>query len=78
MDIDNDGFQDIIIGVTRREPYYLGSAIQILKNEAGKTFSDQTNNFISDQTIYDSFDGQGFIDFVDFDGDNDLDGCPDP
>ena len=73
MDIDNDGFQDIIMGVTRREPYYLGSAIQIFKNEAGKTFSDQTNNFISDQTIYDSFDGQGFIDFVDFDGDNDLD-----
>jgi hypothetical protein len=73
MDIDNDGFQDIIIGATRRDPYYLGSAIQVIKNEAGKTFSDQTNNFISDQTNYDSFAGQGFIDIVDFDGDNDLD-----
>jgi len=73
MDIDNDGFQDIIIGATRRDPYYLGSAIQVIKNEAGKTFSDQTNNFISDQTKYDSFDGQGFIDLVDFDGDNDID-----
>ena len=73
MDIDNDGFQDIIIGATRRDPYYLGSAIQVIKNEAGKTFSDQTNNFISDQTKYDSFAGQGFIDLVDFDGDDDID-----
>ena len=73
MDIDNDGFQDIIIGATRRDPYYLGSAIQVIKNEAGKTFSDQTNNFIGDQTKYDSFAGQGFIDLVDFDGDDDID-----
>ena len=73
MDVDNDGFQDIIIGSTRIDPYYIGSAIQILKNEAGKTFSDQTNNFISDQSLFDNFQGQGFIEVVDFDDDSDLD-----
>ena len=83
MDIDGDGFLDIIMGVTPTSDdsnYYVGNMIQIFKNNGNKTWTDITstanpntkyaNGNPADANVW---NGQMFITKVDFDKDGDLD-----
>ena len=83
MDIDGDGYLDIIMGVTPTigdSRYYVGNMIQIFKNNGNKTWTDITstanpntkyaNGNPADANIW---NGQMIITKVDFDKDGDLD-----
>ena len=83
MDIDGDGYLDIIMGVTPTigdSRYYVGNMIQIFKNNGNNTWTDITstanpntkyaNGNPADANIW---NGQMIITKVDFDKDGDLD-----
>ena len=71
-DITGDGRADIVIAQTRAEPYYVGSALQILVNNGNGTFADQTPSRI-DNAPRDAYHGEGTLRLLDMDGDGDLD-----
>ncbi|MFY8142611.1 MAG: FG-GAP-like repeat-containing protein [Caulobacter sp.] len=71
-DINGDGLLDIIVSVTRAEPYYQGAALQILVNKGQGKFADETTARI-DNTPRDRWHGEGQLDMVDIDRDGDLD-----
>ncbi|PWE55247.1 hypothetical protein DEM27_17635 [Metarhizobium album] len=71
-DINHDGWDDIILGETRAEPYYIGRSIQILINQQGHGFVDETSGRI-DNTLRDQSHGEGELSIVDVDHDGDLD-----
>ena len=73
IDINNDSYNDILVGTTRINPYYDGSTLQLFINNQGLSFDDKTTDLIGDQSSFDNYAGQGFIDVVDFDNDGDLD-----
>ena len=79
-DINGDGFDDIVVGSTRKNPYYAGRHVQILISNGDGTFADQTSSRFPDQPRSDldpSLEGtgigEGVITLQDFDGDGDLD-----
>ena len=72
-DIDNDGYVDLIIATTRRNPYYRGAGIQILKNNSGDGFIDITESNIDDQSMFDQWWGEGELILEDFNNDSVLD-----
>ena len=79
-DINGDGFDDIVIGSTRKIPYYAGRHVQILISNGDGTFVDETSSRFEDQPRSDldpSLEGtgigEGVITLQDFDGDGDLD-----
>ncbi|GIR40530.1 MAG: hypothetical protein CM15mP51_13100 [Porticoccaceae bacterium] len=79
-DINGDGFDDIVVGSTRKNPYYAGRHVQILISNGDGTFADQTSSRFPDQPRSDldpSLEGTGIgggvITLQDFDGDGDLD-----
>ncbi|WP_265416133.1 FG-GAP-like repeat-containing protein [Caulobacter segnis] len=71
-DVNGDGLLDIIVGVTRAEPYYQGAALQILVNKGQGKFADETAARI-DNAPRDKWHGEGQLDMVDIDGDGDVD-----
>lgn len=71
-DVNHDGWNDIIIGESRAEPYYSGRAIQILINQRGNGFADETASRI-DNAPRDATQGEGQVSLVDADHDGDLD-----
>jgi hypothetical protein len=73
IDLNNDNYQDILVGTTRINPYYEGSTLQLFINNQGLSFEDKTLELIGDQSSFDNYSGQGFIDVLDFDNDGDLD-----
>jgi Ca2+-binding RTX toxin-like protein len=70
LDINRDGFNDLIIAQTASEPYYQGQKIQILINDQSGHFRDETTARIAQN-------GKGTwnqtIQAVDFDNDGDMD-----
>ena len=41
-DLDGDGFDDLVVGSTRKTPYYAGRHVQILMSAGDGTFTDET------------------------------------
>ena len=79
-DINGDGFEDIVIGSTRKTPYYAGRHVQILISNGDGTFVDETSSRFVDQprsgldpTLEGTGIGEGVITLQDYDGDGDLD-----
>ena len=79
-DINGDGFDDIVVGSTRKTPYYAGRHVQILISNGDGTFVDETSSRFVDQprsgldpSLEGTGIGEGVITLQDYDGDGDLD-----
>lgn len=72
-DINNDGYPDIIFAMGKADPYYAGRSIQILINDQGRGFIDETSSRIDN--IRTDFNGhaEGNVHLIDYDRDGDLD-----
>jgi hypothetical protein len=73
-DIDGDGKLDIILGVTRANPYYRGRLLQVLVNKGAGVFEDQTTaRVVAPSSLDENAEGEGSLHVVDMDGDGDVD-----
>ena len=72
-DLNNDGYMDVVVAVTRDIPYYEGAYLQILLNDTNGNLIDVTENNFPDQIREASHHGEGNIYLRDFDSDGDLD-----
>ena len=79
-DINGDGVEDIVIGSTRKNPYYAGRHVQILISNGDGTFTDETSSRFSyqprsglDPSLTGTGIGEGQITLQDWDSDGDLD-----
>ena len=79
-DLDGDGDIDILVGETRKVPYYNGRTVQILINDGDGNFEDKTDIMYPNQlrtglaeTVASIGIGEGDVYMVDFDGDGDMD-----
>ncbi|MCH2329878.1 MAG: VCBS repeat-containing protein, partial [Rhodobacterales bacterium] len=72
-DINNDGYNDIVVAITRDLPYYEGAYIQVLIGDGTGNMEDVTSSNISDQPRAATHHGEGNIYLRDFDNDGDLD-----
>ena len=72
-DINGDGFQDVVVAITRDEPYYEGAYIQILINDQTGFLVDETSSRFVEQVRADNHHGEGNIYLRDIDNDGDLD-----
>ena len=79
FDFDGDGYIDIVMATTRRDPYYKGRMIQFFKNNGGTSFTDMTSTYGTTKyadggiTNPNLWNGEGDLIIVDFDHDGDLD-----
>jgi len=76
-DLDGDGDPDLVAGISRLDPYYLGRKILIFINEEGELI-EKTKTLIQDERDQDiegklQNHGEGTIRLVDHDRDGDLD-----
>ena len=76
-DINGDGMMDVIAAVHRKNPYYVGRRIAILKNISG-TLKDMSEQLIKDKRDQENQNfaqahGEGSLSLIDFDSDGDLD-----
>jgi len=76
-DVDGDGDPDLVVAITRTNPYYLGRKILIFINEKGKLI-EKTKSLIADDRDQDikgklQNHGEGQVQLVDHDRDGDLD-----
>jgi hypothetical protein len=71
VDVNNDGFLDILLGRTRSSPFYSGRSIQVLQNNQDSTFTDVTSQVFSTQDLT----GQWIVKMilVDLNGDSEED-----
>ena len=60
-DINNDGFQDVVVAVTRDLPYYEGAYIQVLINDGTGKLLDVTDENFSNQPRSINHHGEGNI-----------------
>ena len=72
-DLNNDGNQDIVVSVTRDDPYYEGAYIQVLLGDGHGNLTDVTSTNFIEQPRERNHHGEGNIYLRDFEGDGDLD-----
>ena len=72
-DLNGDGFNDVVVSITRDNPYYDGAYIQILINDQTGELIDQTPSNFSNQDRFSGHHGEGNIYLRDIDNDGDLD-----
>ena len=60
-DIDGDGDIDLITAVTRANPYYEGSRVQLFENDGLGRFEDVTQNYITYSPSVDTIHGEGVL-----------------
>lgn len=67
-DVNYDGLNDIVVAETRAQPYYIGSAIQILIQQKNGSFVDESSSRI-DNSKLDQIGGEGNLFYLDANGD---------
>ena len=72
-DINGDGYPDVVIASGKFDPYYVDRDIQILINENGTKFNDETNTRIINLRDDNSGHPEGAIYLIDFNDDGHLD-----
>ena len=76
-DINLDGYKDIVIAVTRVDPYYVGKGLQVFLNtydsETGNRKFIPGDNLLPNEGSLDSFHGEGQLSVVDINNDGVLD-----
>ena len=76
-DINLDGYKDIVIAVTRDDPYYVGKGLQVFLNiydsETGNRKFIPGDNLLPNEGSLDSFHGEGQLSVVDINNDGVLD-----
>tara|TARA_B100002052_G_scaffold37093_1_gene29166 strand:+ start:18832 stop:20634 length:1803 start_codon:yes stop_codon:yes gene_type:complete len=72
-DLNNDGNNDVIVGITRDLPYYEGAYVQVLVGDGTGNLVDVTNTNFNDQARQATHHGESNIYLRDFDNDGDLD-----
>ena len=72
-DLNNDGFNDVVVAVTRDLPYYEGAYIQVLLNDGKGQLIDETDKRFKDQPRADTHHGEGNIYLRDMNQDGFLD-----
>ena len=72
-DLNNDGFNDVVVSITRDLPYYEGAYIQILINDGNGSLVDATNTNFPNQPRSNSHHGEGNIYLRDMNLDGSLD-----
>ena len=72
-DLNGDGFNDVVVSITRDDPYYDGAYIQILINDQTGKLVDQTASNFANQSRFSGHHGEGNIYLRDIDGDGDMD-----
>ena len=72
-DINGDGYKDVVVAITRDDPYYEGAYIQILINDQTGSLIDETTSRFVDQIRLEKHHGEGNIYLKDLDNDGDLD-----
>ena len=76
-DINLDGYKDIIIAVTRADPYYVGKGLQVFLNvedtENGNRKFVSGDHLLPDENILDNFHGEGQLSVLDINNDGILD-----
>ena len=72
-DLNGDGFKDVVVAITRDDPYYEGAYIQILVNDQTGSLIDETSTRFVNQIRLEKHHGEGNIYLRDIDNDGDLD-----
>ena len=72
-DLNSDGYKDVVVSITRDDPYYEGAYIQILINDQTGSLIDQTTSRFNNQSRFEKHHGEGNIYLRDIDKDGDLD-----
>ena len=72
-DLNNDGFNDVVVAVTRDLPYYEGAYIQVLLNDGKGQLIDETDKRFKDQPRVETHHGEGNIYLRDMNQDGFLD-----
>ena len=72
-DINGDGYPDVIIASGKWNPYYVDRDIQILINDNGTKFNDETNTRIINLRDDNSGTPEGALYLIDFNDDGHLD-----
>jgi len=72
-DLNNDGFTDVVIGITRANPYYEGAYIQILINDGFGNLIDETEARLPNQERAANHHGESNIYIRDMNLDGALD-----
>jgi hypothetical protein len=70
-DLDDDGYQDLLIAYTRLDPWYVGRYIQVLINNQNGTFRDETGTRLPQSDNDDPYVYR--LHLMDIDGDQDMD-----
>ena len=72
-DFNNDGFKDVVVAVTRDDPYYQGAYIQVLINDGTGKLFDETSSRFPNQFRADKHHGEGNIYVRDMNNDSYID-----
>ena len=72
-DFNNDGFKDVVVAVTRDDPYYEGAYIQVLINDGTGKLFDETSSRFPNQFRADKHHGEGNIYTRDMNNDSYID-----
>jgi hypothetical protein len=72
-DLNSDGFDDVIVSITRDQPYYEGAYVQILINDQAGNLIDKTSSNFTNQVRIENHHGEANIYLKDIDYDGDLD-----
>ena len=72
-DFNNDGFKDVVVAVTRDDPYYEGAYIQVLINDGTGKLFDETSSRFPNQFRADKHHGEGNIYVRDMNNDSFID-----
>ena len=72
-DLNNDGNNDVVVGITRDLPYYEGAYVQVLMGDGNGNLIDVTETNFNAQPRQATHHGESNIYLRDFDNDGDLD-----